>query len=383
VLRSRTFWVSTLTLGLLAGPVFGQARLKTYETPYYIIHTDLDRNAVREARSRITSMAEMYHQRTKGFAGRITRKLPFYLFSGVKDYYAAGGLEGSAGVFTGDSLMAVAGQETSGATWRIIQHEGFHQFVHAVIGGDIPIWVNEGLAEYFGQALYTGDGYVTGLIPPRRLARLQQWIEGEQARPLDEVMMTSHAAWNAGLSIINYDQAWSMVHFLAHAENGRYQPAFNGFIKSVSRGMRWEDAWRKNFGTGTRAFEQKWRQYWTQMPPDATATRYVEATVATLTSFYARAFSQRQVFRSFADFEQAALAGQLKCHPEDWLPPRLLEDALLQHDDCGQWQVRKRTGRYELVCTMQDGTLLTGTFKVRSRRVVPTSVKVTIRKPRD
>ena len=382
MLRPRLVFVLMLTLWLLAGTAGGQGRLQTYETRYYIIHSDLDRDAVREVRSRITSMAEMYHQRTKGFAGQITRKLPFYVFSNAQDYYAAGGMKGSAGVFTGSGLMAVAGQQTSGSTWHIIQHEGFHQFVDAVIGGDIPIWVNEGLAEYFGHALYTGDGYVTGLIPPKRLARLQQWIERGRARPLDEVMMTSHAAWNAGLSIVNYDQAWSMVHFLAHGDNGRYQSAFNGFIRDVSRGMKWEHAWRKNFGTGTRAFEQKWRQHWMQMPPDATADLLVKATVATLTSFYARAFSQRQVFRSFADFEQAARAGKLTCAPEDWLPPGLLQDALERCADCGQWQVRKRSGRFELVCTMPDQTVLTGSFKVRSRRVVPASVKVKIKRPR-
>ena len=31
-------------------------------------------------------------------------------------------------------------------TWHVVQHEGFHQFVFAVIRGEIPTWVNEGLA---------------------------------------------------------------------------------------------------------------------------------------------------------------------------------------------------------------------------------------------
>ena len=48
--------------------------------------------------------------------------------------------------------------------------------MHAFIGGDIPIWVNEGLAEFFAQGLYTGDGFVTGVIPPSRLDRLKSFI---------------------------------------------------------------------------------------------------------------------------------------------------------------------------------------------------------------
>ena len=362
---------------LLSGSVAGQTRLKTYETRYYIIHTDLDRDAVREADSRITAMAEMYYERTRGFGGAITRKLPFYLFSTRQEYYAAGGMPGSAGFFDGQRLMAIAGQSTDATTWHVIQHEGFHQFVQAFIGGDIPIWVNEGLAEYFGQGIFTGDSYVTGVVPPERLARLQKWIEQGQAKSIAEIMTTSHALWNAGLSQVNYDQAWSMVHFLAHAGRGRYQSAFNGFIGDVSRGMKWEHAWRKNFGSGTREFEEQWRQYWLNMPADATEDLYAEATVATLTSFYARAFSQRQIFQTFEAFCDAARAGTLKSNPDDWLPPSLLRDALQQADQSGQWQVRKRAAGYALVCTLADGTTLTGSFKVRGRRVQGGSVKVT------
>ena len=359
----------------LATPALAQVKLKTYETKYYVLHTDLDRNAVLEAESRISAMAEMYNQRTKGFGGRIATKLPFYLFSNPRDYYAAGGMPGSAGVFNGRQMMAIVGRETSDATWHIIQHEGFHQFVYAMIGGDIPIWVNEGMAEYFGQSIYTGDGFVTGLIPPDRLARLKQWIESGKVKSINEMMTTSHELWNAGLSAVNYDQAWSMIHFLAHGDNGRYQDALNNFIKDVSRGMRYEQAWQKNFGAGTREFEKKWRQYWLDMPADATADLYAEATVATVTSFLARAASQRQTFASFSEFSEKAAAGGLKSDEADWLPPKLLKEALAAAEQFGKWEIRKRGG-WQVVCTLNDGKKLIGTFKLAGRRVKSESVTV-------
>ena len=34
----------------------------------------------------------------------------------------------------------------------------------------MPTWLNEGLAEYFGEGIFTGDGFVTGVISPERLA---------------------------------------------------------------------------------------------------------------------------------------------------------------------------------------------------------------------
>ena len=124
-----------------------------------------------------------------------------------------------------------------------------------------------------------------------------------------------------------------------------------------------------------------WAAYWTGLPPNPTADRHAKATVATLTSFYARAFSQRQVLRSFEDFYNAAQTGKLKCHSKDWLPPSLLADALERIDACGQWRVHKRSGRYELICTMADGTTLTGTFQVRSGRFTRESVTVAIKRP--
>ena len=34
----------------------------------------------------------------------------------------------------------------------------------------------------------------------------------------------------------NYDQAWTMVQFLAHAENGKYQGAFVKFMRAIATG---------------------------------------------------------------------------------------------------------------------------------------------------
>jgi hypothetical protein len=377
--RPRVIRVAILAIATCAGPAFGQAQLTPHQTRYYVLHTDLGDDIVREAEARITAMAEMYYARTKDFGGDITKRMPFYLYSRADDYYAAGGMPGSAGVFDGRRLMAIAGEQISPATWCIIQHEGFHQFAHAFIGGDIPVWANEGLAEYFAQSIYTGDGFVCGVVPPERLTRLQGWIKDGRARSIEKMMTTSYAAWSADLDVVNYDQAWSMVHFLAHGDGGRYQRAFGNFLEDVSRGMKYEHAWKNSFGAGTDAFERKWRGYWLGMTAAATAERYVEATVATLTSFHARALSQKQVFESFEAFHEAARAGRLQQHREDWLPPSLLESALARVPECGEWSIRKRGGRFAMICTMDDGTTLTGTYKVRNRRVVPGSVKVVVK----
>jgi len=347
-----------------------QTSLRTYETKYYIIHSDLDEDAIREVIVRVTAMAEEYHRRTKAFRGSIRQKLPLFLFRKRQDYHSAGGPAGSAGVFTGGKLMVAAGQRVSERTWRVLQHEGFHQFARFVIGGHIPVWVNEGMAEYFGQAVFTGDGFITGVIPPTRLARLKAEINRGDLPDFRKIMSMSYAEWRAEILTARYDQAWSMIHFLVHGDSGRYVRALSSFIDEVSSGRRWEEAWVRNFGRNTDAFQERWRRYWLGRPADPTRELYEKAVVAVMTSFFARAVSQRQRFENFEGFMDAARAGELKAHEQDWLPPRLLTEALRKADGVGAWSIENSRHRLpRLVCHSRSGAEFTGRFDIRAGRV--------------
>lgn len=376
--------LAVLLFGMLvtAGTA-AQTGLPKYESKYYIIYSDLDKDAMREVVQRVTTMAEEYASRTKGFAGTISRKLPFYLFKRMDDYIAAGGMPGTAGVFTGDKLMAIAGEQTNDETWHVVQHEGFHQFVHAVVGGDIPIWVNEGLAEYFGHAIWTGDGYILGNVPSERLARIKLWMSRGHTISIKDMMSMPHALWNAQMSIVNYDQAWSMVYFLAHADGGKYQQALNDFLRDVSKGDNWERAWAKHFGRGVKEFEKKWTKYWTDMNVDDSAALLGRAKLATLNSFFARAFSQQQYFATPTEFFEAARDGKLKSHADDALPTNLLRSALSELENYGEWSLESRKGKTSLMLTLPSGEKLAGVFQVQTnRRVKSGSVALEqVRKP--
>jgi hypothetical protein len=369
----------------LLGALFGvhaaaHADLKTYQTKYYTLLTDLDDDGVRETKLRVTLMAEEYHRRTKGFAGSVDRALPFYLFRNAADYYKAGGFANTVGLFTGEKLLAWVSTADSAWTWRVVQHEGFHQFARAAMGRDPPPWANEGLAEYFGLGVFTGDDFRTGLIPPMQLAVVKHCIAEKRFVPMDEFMRTDQEIWNAQVKLDphqagpNYVQAWAMVYFLAHAENAKYQKAFTGYLRDVSRGVQPDEAWRANFGAGVAEFQKRFDQYWSEMPDNPSALEYAECTVATLTGFFARAFSQRQKFESADEFFKAGEAGNLKAHKEDWLPPALLRNALQVAPKTGAWSLRKSGGRQMLVCERDDGRIIEGSFKISGSRVHDVSV---------
>ncbi|HEV2295063.1 MAG TPA: DUF1570 domain-containing protein [Tepidisphaeraceae bacterium] len=351
--------------------------LRTYETGYYVVHTDLGRDAAREAELRLTRMAEEYRRRTRGFSGEIRRKLPFYLFGSEAGYHAAGGTPGTAGEYDPNTqtLMAFAGADGPDlVTWHTVQHEGFHQFADQVIGRRLPIWANEGLAEYFAEALFTGDSFVPGIIPQWRLKRIRETFQAGKFPPLRENMVLSHKQWNQRISTMNYDQVWSLVHYFVHGDNGAHREKFTTFLKTVSTGQaEWESAFVEQFGP-IEEVEANWRTHWTHLPDDPTAELYAEATLRTLTGFLARATARRQRFDSFEAFLTAAERRELKSTESDWLPPSLLKVAMARVAE-----LQKAGGAFTLVTdaprppkivyASRDGNEMVGQFSLKGSRV--------------
>jgi hypothetical protein len=357
--------------------------MREYDTRYYRVFTDVDDLQVREACLRITRMAEEYHNRTSDFAGQITQRLPFYLFKNSAEYFAAGALPKTDGMFDGSRLMAVG--DKGWRTWHTVQHEGFHQFMRSVIGGPLPMWVDEGMAEYFGEAIFTGDGFVSGIIPPRRLARIKSTLAlSEQDggfKSVHEMLDLSRQDWNKQMSLPNYDQAWSMVQFLAHGDNGKYRQPFVQFMGLVSRGSGSRTAFTEIFGDDDTAFEKRWREYWTSLPQSPTSNLYAHATVAILTSYLARSFDQQQRFASFSAFISAAEAGQLKSAPVEWLPPTLLEAVLRdvavrrQNGEKFDLVLPKGTHFPAITCVTSRGLQVVGSFTLKESQVGKIDVK--------
>ncbi|HUU42139.1 MAG TPA: DUF1570 domain-containing protein [Planctomycetota bacterium] len=371
----RVLAVTTAVLLLvLAARRAASAELREYPSRYYVIYTDHDEATVKEAQARLTAMAEEYHRRTKDYAGTIRTRLPFYLFSRIEDYHAAGGV--GAGIYAGRLLMAHLPKGGSSRVWHVVQHEGFHQFAAKVIRGGLPVWVNEGLAEYFGEGVWTGDNFVTGMIPGDRLARVQALIRAGKIKPFMTMLMLSHMEWRNELSMVNYDQAWSMVHFLVHAEDGKYRKAFDAFILDMSKGVDWPDAFLKRFGRDVEAFQKKYSDWWLSLPADAGSERRTLAVVQTLTSFLARAHAEGQTFETVDAFFEAARADRLRIPEKHWLPPALLAENLNLARRLATWSLENSPAGPRLVLKLADGDIFTGTLKVLGDKGFKVDVEV-------
>jgi len=406
-------------LAVSALPASGQV-MRPYKTKYYVIHTDLPEDEVREAAIRMTTLFREYGGRSKGFKGGIRSRMVFRVFTDEDRYIRHGGPRGSAGFFHRRTyeLAALADEDTRPYLWHVVQHEAFHQFAHFIISQHMPVWANEGMAEYFGRAIWIGDDYITGVITPFDRLNIVSLIDGEQMITFREMMSMELIDWNMQGSYRNYLQAWSMIHFFAHAEDGKYLGPFDKFLLDLDKGRPAFESFRYRFPVSSAELQKEYNTWWraqAKLPTD----KDIEAVVGTLTAYLARAHVARQPFETTEAFFKAARAGELK-HPKDlWLPPALLAKALdppglfqrqiealptLEHlpygrdrsklmhefelnesgedrsvpaESLGTWRIVSKGRAPTLVLTGPDGTVYSGSFKILSNKVKDLVVEIT------
>lgn len=143
--------------------------------------------------------------------------------------------------------------EPEQTTW-VALHECTHLLTYLVDPQYIPqIWVNEGVADYFGSSkVYRGkNGKLViqpGQLQTDRILTVQQALKDEKnaapstkdakkrsdlaGRPftkLEDLFMIKREDFDG----FQYAHAWSFVYFLNTAQNGKYQKAFNKFFKGL------------------------------------------------------------------------------------------------------------------------------------------------------
>lgn len=386
--KGQIAFLGMAVLLLTAGPGFSdqpvEKKLPSFQTPYYTLHSDANIEVIREAYVRVTAMAEEYSRRVRDF-GAIRSRLPIYIYTNDDDYFKAGGMTASGGCFTGDKLLIRGGK--NGCSWGTVQHEAFHQFAAATISTKLPVWVNEGLAEYFGAGIWTGDNLITGLIQSGRLKYLKKMIEANEILPFSDMLTMSGSLWAREMLPRNYTEAWSMVHFLIHGEDGKYCDAFTKYLKDVSQGKSSDTAFAARFGNNTKAFQQRYCAWWQAQDDAGTMDLFNLAKFETLTSLLARGTWLKITFDDGKEFLAACKDGKIAIDgakaPRLWLPPSLVSSVVADAPKLGKLTIdNSAANQPKLILTVRDGTVITGTFALAAKGEPSCEVKVVVTPPK-
>ena len=138
----------------------------------------------------------------------------------------------------------------------------FHEYVHAHVNENIPgapVWLNEGLAEFYGSLQFSSGEAVLGtpLTYYIRLLRQQEML------PLSTLFSigTSSEHYNeADKSGIFYGESWALVHYLMLGDRGK-QDQFKRFLQLITRGDSSAKAIEDAYGVTLPVLEQEFRAY--------------------------------------------------------------------------------------------------------------------------
>lgn len=258
--------------------------LTCFRSHHYLIYTNLTRAETVPFGRHMDAVFEQYQRRFSGFVQHELSPMPLYLLRTRADYIAflaehdidasnSGGL-----FFVTHGLNGLATWAESGSrprTFRVLQHEGFHQFAWNYIGPNLPVWVNEGLAQYFEDAVMVDGRMSAGLTHRGRIERVRDAIEEREALTLRRLNGVSSRGWNATLrerpdrAALLYAQSWSVVYYLIHGDGGAHQERFVEYLKLLNQGNGEEEAMLLAFGReGVASLEQDWRRFAQDQQPD-------------------------------------------------------------------------------------------------------------------
>ena len=134
-----------------------------------------------------------------------------------------------------------------------VRHESTHALLHATIQ-NIPLWLDEGLAEYFevpASERIAKNPYVSGVRWNVRLGYIPNLVELEALRDLNEMGRNE------------YRDAWAWVHFLLHGGK-ESQEVLRSYLRQLAAGQDpgpLSDHLKRNIDDPDNAYAMHYRRW--------------------------------------------------------------------------------------------------------------------------
>jgi hypothetical protein len=228
------------------------------ETQNFVIHFhDLP------AAQAVASECEFYYRLIAGELERDTthweRKGHIFIFEhdeDWRDFQGAGGLEPWTGGIHHQGELFVPRDEKRKFKGNALAHELTHLVVFRFFGAGVPLWLNEGLAEYTATRWYASYWRARGY----RAHPVSMATAPADYLPIPK--LTSLLGYPGEVREVTafYSEAERLVRFLSAIDKHR----FSEFLQAMSQGARFESALDKSFGSrffNLEALEKEFKPY--------------------------------------------------------------------------------------------------------------------------
>lgn len=173
---------------------------------------------------------------------------------------------------SGEEMTIAAGQPPEEATFKVLYHEAFHQYMYFLMGRDrfvdIPSWLNEGLGDYFFGGQWGKNRKFAIGLNDWRLGKIWRAVKKEEHVPLDKLVKYKQMEYysNPGLC---YAQGWAMNYFF-QSEAGKkkgYAGIPQALIRELQNSANMEKSTAKVFsGIDLKKMEAEWKAFVLALP---------------------------------------------------------------------------------------------------------------------
>jgi FimV-like protein len=141
----------------------------------------------------------------------------------------------------------------------------FHEYVHFLVKNNlqnVPVWFNEGLAEYYSTLEVMPDDRKVqiGLTIGSHLHALRE----QKLLPLSTLLAVDHDSpyYNEkDKKGVFYAESWALVHYLLLGNDGKYYPQFGAFLGLLLANKPVEDAFKQAFQVDFATLEKELKEY--------------------------------------------------------------------------------------------------------------------------
>lgn len=166
----------------------------------------------------------------------------------------------------GNTFYELVTYESPGL-WRTLAHEGFHQFLGYELGLEVPIWLNEGLAQYFETTEWRQGRLHPGLISGRKLAAAQSWLRNRRAPAVGELIRMDRARFYENASVA-YPVSWALVYYLVNRDGATFRTGgFRRYLDDLKLGRDPVGSFHNRFGRDTELWQRDFERFIFQLRP--------------------------------------------------------------------------------------------------------------------
>jgi tetratricopeptide (TPR) repeat protein len=256
--------LAALTALVAPAPASAAPRWSRLRTPNFVLIGEGGDRPLREVAERLEQFREVFARLFPSTRQAMPAPIVVYVFPSEKAY------QPFMPLYNG-KRVDVAGyfQATAGAYYITLDAQAgsrgypviFHEYVHLLTGNalaDVPVWFNEGLAEYYETYEMSGRQANLGKFNESHVHSLR-----ERFIPLAELLAVDHTSsmYNEGdRRGIFYAESWALVHYLLIG-NPERRGQLTTFLQKYADGTPTATAVREAFGVTEAQLEKELRQY--------------------------------------------------------------------------------------------------------------------------